>query len=69
MVSNATWGLGLAVLLLCFLAYRLGHSRGQRQGRRLGREEASIRIRQEALTTGRCPLCDQNPRPFRYHDE
>ncbi|MCL6453753.1 MAG: hypothetical protein K6T78_09120 [Alicyclobacillus sp.] len=53
------WALvGLGALLF---GYALGRRVGFRQGCRRGTAEAPLRLRHQALRSGRCPICDRAP--------
>ncbi|WP_148235694.1 hypothetical protein [Thermaerobacter marianensis] len=58
-VGPAGWAAVLGTVLLAVaLGYAAGRRRGYRDGYRLGRAEAPLELRAQALTRGVCPVCD-----------
>ncbi|HEY8552283.1 MAG TPA: hypothetical protein VIL40_02380 [Thermaerobacter sp.] len=57
--SPTAWA-ALLGALLCAVAigYAVGRRQGRREGYRLGRAEAPLVLRAEALVRGACPVCD-----------
>ena len=48
------------VMVVGVLAYILGRQIGKAQGIRLGETATILRIREQCLLTGHCPLCESN---------
>lgn len=56
------WAAAVGALLFAVaLGYAVGRRRGRREGYRLGRAEAPLLLRAEALVRGACPVCDGDP--------
>jgi len=53
--------LGLGAL---FIGYATGRRTGYWQGRRSAATEVPLRLRQEAIRTGKCPVCDHAAAPW-----
>lgn len=49
---------GIGFLLVAVAAYHLGKRTGIARGESLGRTAAPISLRQEALRSGICPICN-----------
>lgn len=48
----------LAVVAALFLGYAAGRRTGLMQGQRIGKAQAPLSLRRQALKNGQCPVCD-----------